>query len=271
AALGARHLTGVRRSESGAPSLRSAFDLVRQVSQAPILGYVNADIILLDDFLPAVSEVAQQLKRFLLAGQRWDLDVRDPIAFEPGWQQRMREEITRSGSLHRPVGSDYFVFPADLFPNLPDFTLGRSGWDNWMLFEARHRSIPLIDASRRITAIHQNHDYAHLPGGRPHHRHPESLRNLQLAGGREVIFRLEDADWRLEPQGLFPKRWRDWRYPRRWEADLIARFGPGRLSKWVRMAFRPGKTLRYLLGARRSVAAPGTVADESSSQVGIEE
>jgi hypothetical protein len=100
-----------------------------------------------------------------------------------------RRESACPGRLHRPVGSDYFVFPTRQYADLPDFIIGRSGWDNWMIYDGRRRRIPVIDASRAITAVHQNHDYSHLPGGRPHYRHPESVRNLGIAGGREVVYR----------------------------------------------------------------------------------
>jgi hypothetical protein len=262
ASLAVRHLRSVARSGSGAPMLRSALEIARQASRSPHLCYLNADVILLDDFLPAVSQVLGRFDRYLIVGRRWDLEVRQPLTFEPGWQDHMRKELARAGRLHRPVGSDYFVFPAHQYDDLPDFTLGRSGWDNWMIFDGRRRRFPVLDASRAITVVHQNHDYGHLPGGRPHHRHPESRRNRDLAGGREVVFRIEDADWELAARRVARKRFLDWRYPRRWEADLIARLGPGRASQRVRLAFHPVETLRYLLGMPPVKARPRTTNDE---------
>jgi hypothetical protein len=245
-AFAVRHLGGIRRAESGAPSLPSVFGEARRAAHHPTLCYLNADIILLDDFLPAVQLVAGRLDRFLVVGQRWDLEMLGPLEVEAGWPTRLRERIGKGGRLHRPVGSDYFVFPIDQYLEIPDFTIGRSGWDNWMIYDGRRRRIPVIDASQAITVVHQDHDYAHLPGGAPHHRHPESLRNLEIAGGREVVFRLEDADWRLTQKGLARKGLFEWRYPRRWEADLTARLGPGRLARLVRIVFRPGLVLQQL-------------------------
>jgi len=259
--LGVIHLDSVDRAESGAPRLRSVLAAARGASHQPCLCYLNADIILLADFLPAVRRVAERLTRFLLLGQRWDLDVTEPLSFDPGWERSLRENLGRAGRLHRPVGSDYFVFPADIFVELPDFILGRSGWDNWMIFEARRRRIPVVDATAAVTIVHQNHDYAHLPGGQKHHRHPESQVNLDLAGGRETIFRIEDADWRLTPRTLQRKGPFDWRYPRKWEADLIARLGPGKSARLVRMVFRPRQALRSLRGAA------GASIDESAGEV----
>jgi hypothetical protein len=268
AGLGVGHQDSVARSASGAPMLRSALEITKRVTQSPYLCYVNADIVLLDDFLPAVERIFHRFDRFLIVGRRWDLDLGHPLTFEPGWQDRVRAELARSGVLHRPVGSDYFVFPADQYDDLPDFTLGRSGWDNWMIFDGRRRRFPVLDASRAITVVHQNHDYAHLADGRPHHRHPESLRNLDLAGGREVIFRLEDADWELDAERVGRKRTLDWRYPRRWEADLIARAGPGRGARVIRMAFRPVKTLRHFLRIPPRKARRDSTNDEGRLESG---
>jgi hypothetical protein len=254
--LSVRHLAGVRRAESGAPSLRSAFEHARRAARASMLCYLNADILLLDDFLPAVDLVARRFDRFLIAGQRWDVKITEPLGMEGDWQTELRRRAAATGSRHRPVGSDYFVFPADQYDDLPDFTVGRAGWDNWMIYDGRRRRIPVVDASDAITVVHQNHDYSHLPGGAAHHRHPESIRNIDLAGGREVIFRLEDADWRLSPRGPVPKGPMEFRYPRRWEADLTARLGPGRLVRLVRMILRPIPSIRYLL-ARASGGAAG--------------
>jgi hypothetical protein len=261
-----RCISSVRRAESGAPSLRSAFDAVQRVARHSILGYLNADILLLDDFLPAVTSVVRQLKRFLIVGQRWDLEVKDLLHTDGAWQADLRRRLAAAGRLHRPVGSDYFVFPGGQYDDLPDFTIGRSGWDNWMIYDGRRRRIPVIDASRSIMVIHQNHDYAHLPGGVTHHRHPESRHNLELAGGRETIFRLEDADWRLADQGPIRKGPFEFRYPRRWEADLIARAGPGRRARRIRMAFRPLDTLRALLGLPpRKKRRPRAAAESESA------
>jgi hypothetical protein len=67
-----------------------------------------------------------------------------------------------------------------------------------MIYHARTLHIPVVDASSSITAIHQDHDYSHLPNGQPHYRLPESSENLRLAGGRRTIFTLHDADHRTQ-------------------------------------------------------------------------
>jgi hypothetical protein len=197
AEYGLRQLGEVRRSEGGTPLVSSIFALARQESQALLLAYINADILLLPDFVEAARQVKRQVERFLVIGQRWDLDVRTLLDYSPGWDERLREDVQRRGRLHMPAGSDYFIFPQDLFAEIPDFTIGRAGWDNWMIFQARQQGWPVIDATPSIMAIHQDHDYRHLPGGRPHYEHPESQVNQALAGGSANLYMVLDSDRQL--------------------------------------------------------------------------
>jgi hypothetical protein len=246
-AVGARHVPAVRRSAEGTPLLSSIFEAAHREAIFPILAYLNADIVLLDDFLPAVDQVARWMAKFLIVGQRWNLDVTEPMRFAPGWRQVMRGRLEAEGRLHPPTGSDYFVFPKGEFSHLPEFALGRSGWDNWMVFDARRRGIPVVDVTGVVRVVHQNHDYAHLPGSRPHHGQVESRRNVALAGGREAMFRLRDADWKLLPRGPVRKSWSERGFLRMLESDTIARIGPGKGAQITRMMFHPVHTLGYFV------------------------
>ncbi len=243
--LGVRRLSVPERAPSGTPLINALFRQAREAASYRLLCYINADIVPLDDFLPGLRTVAERLESFLLVGTRWDLSVQRPLSFEKSWIQDLRRRLEFEGQLHPPMGSDYFIFPANRFTHIPDFSLGRAGWDNWMIFQARRERIPVVDASSAITVVHQDHSYAHLPGGQPHYRHSESIRNVELAGGLETMFRLRDADWILVPSGLERKSWDKWEWPRKIEADLIALLGPGRGAKMVRMAFHPKDTLTY--------------------------
>ena len=187
----------VNRNESGTPMVNSIFACMRQYNDNPFLVYVNADILLLSDFLQAVKICGKQAKAFLGIGQRWDLDVTSSLAAEKDLPKILNQMVKKSGKLHAPVGSDYFFFPRDLFRTVPDFAIGRAGWDNWMIYEARQRGWRVIDMTNSTMVIHQNHDYSHLPGGQPHYRLPETTANTRMAGGRRMIFKIQDADFSL--------------------------------------------------------------------------
>jgi hypothetical protein len=196
--LGVPHLPNVARNEQGTPMISSIFQLAREYTSSPLLGYVNADIILHPNLLAACCSLLSNVKSFLMVGQRWDLDVTEVVDFSPGWDERLYDRAKKHGKLHTASGSDYFIFPRSCFESIPDFAVGRAGWDNWMIYHARRRGWPVVDATQDVMIIHQNHDYSHLPGGQPHYHLPETFANVRLAGGRRTIFTLNDADWRLE-------------------------------------------------------------------------
>jgi hypothetical protein len=192
-----RQLREVRRNTSNTPLVSSIFELARLASQSPLMVYLNADVMLLPDFVESARRVASQVERFLVIGQRWDLDVRQELDFSPGWEQRLVVDLQQRGRLHLPAGSDYFIFPREQFVDMPDFAIGRAGWDNWMIYYARQQGWPVIDATPSIMVIHQDHDYSHLPGGRPHYEQPESRQNEALAGGSSNLYMVLDSDKQL--------------------------------------------------------------------------
>ena len=253
---GAGHLEEVARNESGTPLVSSVFSLAQQKASHALMCYVNADILLLEDFLPAVKRVGQELVRFLMVGRRWDLEVTEPLSFDPAGRERVRRQLSAAGRRHPPAGSDYFVFRRGEFADMPGFALGRAGWDNWMIYAARAGGMAVVDATDSVTIIHQTHDYGHLPGGQPHYRLPESEANVRLAGGREMIFTLKDATWRLGPSGLHRQRLSPAGLARTLEAALAARLGPGRASRWVRLLSHPAETLRYFIGRAKGRIKP---------------
>ncbi len=191
---GLLHLPDVEINFFGTPLVSSLFSQAHQVSASPILAYVNADILLTPNFVTTATQVYCQLKRFLIVGQRHDLNVQQSLEFSSGWNERLLSDLQSHGRLHPPAGSDYFIFPHMCFTEIPEFTIGRAGWDNWMIYSARLQHIPVVDATGSITVIHQDHDYSHLPDGKPHYRLPESAENLRLSGGRRTVFTLADAD-----------------------------------------------------------------------------
>jgi len=204
--IGVRCLPEVARNELGTPLVSSIFALARENSSSPLLMYTNADMLFLPDLLSAAERVWAQAERFLIVGRRWDLDISQPLDFSSGWAPRLQEMVRRAGSLHQPAGSDYFVFPRECFTDIPAFAIGRAGWDNWMIYHARQQDWPTVDATASVTAIHQNHDYRHLPGNTPHYNLRESDDNIRLAGGAKNLYLTLDSDKELVDGRLRPPR-----------------------------------------------------------------
>jgi hypothetical protein len=199
---GASFIPDVDRTPAGTPRIDSIFNQVRQASSAEILCYVNADILLFTSLLDTIRSVQEHSKRFLLVGQRWDMNINQSLEIHPNWEGNFLPLVKTEGKLHPPAGSDYFIFPRELYTNIPPFAVGRVGWDNWMIFQGRREGIDVIDATQTLTIVHQNHDFKHLPGGRKHRRQPESLDNISLAGGRPAMFTLADVNKKLSAGNL---------------------------------------------------------------------
>lgn len=225
------HLANVERNNEGTPLVSSIFTLARQNSQSPYLAYINADILLFPEFLPdikrliSVLELRNSNSPFLLIGQRWDLDVMQEIDFSHGWEQRLRTKLDQEGELHPPAGSDYFVFPRSSFASMPNFAIGRAGWDNWMIYSAHQQGWPVIDGTPSIRIVHQSHDYSHLPGGKPHYNLEESQVNMDLAGGLANMYTVLDTNCQWVDGQLRPPPITLLRLVRRMERGFIPKNG----------------------------------------------
>jgi hypothetical protein len=203
AELRLRHFPDVACNTFGTPLVSDLFKQAQQLSVHNILCYVNSDIILMSDFMHAIKRVIDRKNRFLLAGQRWNLDVKDPLEFTPDWEEKLRSQVRKTGELALPWAIDFFVFPRGLLGDIPPFAIGRPRWDNWMLYRARSIPASLIDATPVVMAVHQNHDYSHHPQGEDGVWYgDEALTNIELAGGELHTFTLTDATHLLTPAKL---------------------------------------------------------------------
>jgi hypothetical protein len=179
------------------------FKQAQQLSVNNLFCYVNSDIILMSDFMQAIQRVVDQKSRFLLVGHRWNFDVKEVLEFKPDWEEKLRSQVKKFATLAGMSAIDFFVFPRGLLGEIPPFAVGRPLWDNWMLYRARSLSVPLIDATPVVMAVHQNHDYSHHPQGKEGlWKGDEQLANAKLAGGVEHAFALFDATHLLTPQKL---------------------------------------------------------------------
>ncbi|NLS98007.1 MAG: hypothetical protein GXX96_38215 [Planctomycetaceae bacterium] len=203
--LGLQHTAAVGRNEYGTPLMDDMFRIAHQLATSRTLVYINSDIILLEDFSQAIARLDAAIPGpFLLIGRRTDVDVFDPLDFCCfDWPQRLSATVSRIGTLAPRVCKDYFVFRKPLFAEIPPFAIGRAAFDNWLVFHARQQGIPVIDGTRVIRAIHQNHDHRHVSGGRGHAylKGEEAKRNCELAGGMRLI-KGSTTTWVLTPRRL---------------------------------------------------------------------
>jgi hypothetical protein len=244
--LGVRHEPQVNRNEFGTPLLDSVFDRAQEIARHPLMCYVNCDMVLMNDFSAAASRVAAWRDHFLMAGRRWDTDINAMIDFsQPDWREQLRSLAIRTNKQRPPCWIDYFVFPrGQYFHKVPPFAVGRPGWDQWMIWYTRSTNIPVVDASKSVTAVHQNHDYAHVRRGFQGVMEGEEAKaNAALLGDSRRLFTTEHAQYQLDHGG--PK----WSFRR-----LLVDSKPFRTRVWFALlgATRP---VRHALGLRQKRVA----------------
>jgi hypothetical protein len=201
--FGLRHIPDVARNASGTPLISSLFGKAQEKARYDRMCYVNADIILMSNFIQAIKRVVVEMPQSLMVGRRWDLDLGRPLDFNAKWQEGLLAQIARRGKLYYHFAIDYFVFPKGIFGEIPPFAVGRPGWDNWIVYQFCSRDIPVIDLTRAVTVVHQNHDYSHHPGGwAGAMKGEESKQNIQLAGWVGPVYSLLDAQYCLTQKGM---------------------------------------------------------------------
>jgi glycosyltransferase involved in cell wall biosynthesis/tetratricopeptide (TPR) repeat protein len=194
AELNLKHIPDVKCNQFCTPLLSDMFERTQQIATFDLVAYVNSDIILLQDFREGVLKISQQYDKFMAVGRRWDIDIIAPIDFaNSNWSTELRQLIVDTASLHSVHGKDYFVFPKNLFAQIPEFAVGRATWDNWMVHTALERNYAVVDATQGIMAIHQNHDYAHLKGGKLESSRGKEAELNKIAGGYHFSGTIADA------------------------------------------------------------------------------
>ncbi len=198
--LNVRNIGEIELNEHGTPLLNYIFDKGQDAALSNIVCYANADIIFLSDLIDSIQDVVKWNKVFLIVGRRIDLDVNKPIDFsEPDYEKKLRKLAYNQGVVKSHRWIDYFIFPKGLFKNILPFLVGRPGWDNWFIWHAMNRNIPVVDATESITAIHQNHDYSHHKQGREGVWNGiESEYNFNLLGSYDHYYSIAFSDYLLK-------------------------------------------------------------------------
>jgi hypothetical protein len=242
--FGLRHETEVDRNELGTPLLSSLFDRADRLARHDRLCFLNADILLTDDFLAAATKLSQLHARSLMVGRRCDLDITQPLDFSaPDWGKRLRSIARESGKLRPPQWIDLFVFPRGMLRDqVPPFANGRPGYDNWLLWKVRSMGVPVVDATRVVLAIHQNHDYSHHPGGQTGlWKDVEARQNYALLG-KGHFATIDNATHLLTPNGLRPNYYH-------WIAQAKRKASDARNAAWFGL-LNLTRPLRRRLGQR---------------------
>ena len=208
--LGAQHSSQLKYNARRTPLVSSAFETARSMSNTPLLAYCNSDVILTEDFLAAIERLVElkQSEPFVAFGRRIDLKVETEVDFDA--PEALAELVARAkseGKICTQICKEYFVFPRELYHDIPAFAIGRGNWDNWMIHSAKANGTAVINVSHQVTAIHQMHNYKHANA---HRRNiymtgKEAKENQRLGGGRHLVLGSVGTH-RLTPNGIEPEK-----------------------------------------------------------------
>jgi hypothetical protein len=241
--LGLRYVPDVAVNEFGTPLLDDLFGKAEAAARHPHMCYVNADIILRNDFLLALQIVRREMPKSLAVSKRINVEICEPLNFSGDWESSVRRHLAESGAVGHYTAIDIFAYPRGMYPNVPAFAIGRMWWDHWLIKAVRDQNLPVIDLSLVAPLLHQNHDYNHVPGGADQvWRGQEAERNLQLSGGASNAFTLLDVTHEVLPDGRIKRV----RYRRELQKAKTA--------MWELFVNRTAR-VRHALGLRKTPAA----------------
>ena len=166
---GVRHIPEVKKNAYGTPILEDIFDQARKLSKNDLLCYINCDIILTSDIIAAPKKIP--FEDYLLVGQRTNVDIDTELVFNETWEHDLRERAQNYGVYEGTMGIDYFLYPKKSITHMLPFAVGRRGWDNWFIYNARKEGIAVVDCTPAVLLYTRTMDTImsskrQAPGGR---------------------------------------------------------------------------------------------------------
>ncbi|MDJ0661674.1 MAG: hypothetical protein QNJ42_19635 [Crocosphaera sp.] len=169
--FGFHHQPELKCDDDGVPLVSDVFAAAQQFRDEQVYVYLNADIILtlamsmaIDGAAKIMSDMSQE-NHFLLTAQRMTIAANGLVnAPDSDFLSMVEQRVSEDGAWDGLEAIDLFAFSKGLFDNVPDFSIGRTAWDNWLLWKARAREAPVVDLSAAGFLVHQFHSY-HGTGG----------------------------------------------------------------------------------------------------------
>ena len=141
------------------PIIKAMFMEILKSSNTPFVGYANADILFDTSLISTLSALSKsvhvQNKMTLVVGRRRNVNV-TTFDLGDGDDLDMISEMDQRQLFHG-FAQDYFIISRQGLPwdDIPDFVVGRNGYDNWLVVKGQDWGLTLVDASRTLLALHQ--------------------------------------------------------------------------------------------------------------------
>jgi len=142
------------------PVLTAMFKEILASTTTPFIGYANADILFDTSLITTLRYLSRRInvtnEMILIVGRRRNVDI-DKVHLGSG------DNLTKISQMDNirlfiKRAQDYFIISRRGLPwnKIPDFVVGRNGYDNWLVTKAQDWNITLIDTSNTVLALHQS-------------------------------------------------------------------------------------------------------------------
>jgi hypothetical protein len=201
--LGLRTVPSVAVDSTGIPIVSELFAAAEEVASHRHLCYVNSDIVLFDDFPAACSAAWTWRPDAILIGSRHDVDN-----YASGGATAVERWAARVSAIQAGeqtcMGTDYCAYPRGVFSAMPPFAIGRTAFDNWLIWRALDAGRPLVDLSEVVAAVHVRHRAA--GEWESFMATSEVARNRELATLWQRTFTVADCSHRWTSSGVRSRR-----------------------------------------------------------------
>jgi len=187
----------IRRNKYNVPILRSMYQSAQKIcDSAATYTYVNADLLPEPSIPESLNIVSELLKEpYMIVGRRTNVD----------WLRGKRligEEFKFSeydtGKQFWTNAQDYFVVSRNAIDwnTIPDFVIGRVGYDNWLVDHVFHDpKVALVDGSRTMRMLHQTDKGGNQAGRFIKRPHSDTFFNYPLAHNKFDHGTTDHAQW----------------------------------------------------------------------------
>jgi hypothetical protein len=142
------------------PLLVPMFKTIINETSTPFIGYANADILFDPSLLRTLKRLTEVIDvnntTILIVGRRRNANI-TKYDLGDGANLSKITNLKDLIQLFHGMAQDYFIISRRGLPwkEIPEFVVGRNGYDNWLVVKGQDWNIMLIDASQTILAVHQ--------------------------------------------------------------------------------------------------------------------
>ncbi len=153
-------LEQVPRTRDGVPVLKDMYNVTSEKYPSPFIGFANADTMFGNSLVETLVGLTQNNKTLvhgrmsLIVGRRrriQDFKINDTSG-------EYVDSIAPHLKMYPKFAQDYFLFGNGgkfHWDRVPDFVVGRLGYDNWLVVMAQRWNIILIDGTETLHNLHQ--------------------------------------------------------------------------------------------------------------------